>query len=333
MLWQCSAWGFPALLLAFVLALRLVGERSWLIVPWLYLPRTPLVMPLALLTAIALFRRSWSGLCAQAIAAWLLAFPLLGLELRACVRAPAKTGIAIFSQNVFFGRLGADKIAATVPQDIDVVVLQAVGQSGILRAPRFAGWSVHSSYHFAVASRFPILEIGTDAPDPQRPRAAYERYRLATPIGRIDLYNVHTSSPRTAFFHERNRWNLWSAIASGDLAGNIEWNTNLRSREVLALTADVARSRVPVIIAGDLNLPGLSRIFSERFGGFRDGQVEAGCGFGYTYPSHRLFPWMRIDRVLASPQLGFVDFRVGRAGGSDHRPVTARLSVASDERS
>jgi endonuclease/exonuclease/phosphatase (EEP) superfamily protein YafD len=112
------------------------------------------------------------------------------------------------------------------------------------------------------------------------------------------------------------------------LRDNIEQNIALRAAQVRALAQDAARSPFPVIIAGDTNLPGLSHTFREHLGRFQDGFVEAGFGLGYTFPGHRLWPWIRIDRVLASRQLRFIDFEVGQGGGSDHKSVTARITTA-----
>jgi vancomycin resistance protein VanJ len=80
-----------------------------------------------------------------------------------------------------------------------------------------------------------------------------------------------------------------------------------------------------VIIAGDTNLPGLSRIFHENLGGFDDAFAAVGRGFGYTYPSK--FPWLRIDRILTNGKLRAVDFRIGDARASHHLCVSATITA------
>ena len=84
----------------------------------------------------------------------------------------------------------------------------------------------------------------------------------------------------------------------------------------------------PVIIAGDTNLPGLSFVFHRSLSGFQDGFTRAGWGFGYTFPTNHV-PWMRIDRVLASDELRFVRFEVGKSLVSDHHCVVADLQRRS----
>jgi endonuclease/exonuclease/phosphatase (EEP) superfamily protein YafD len=328
-LWTASAWGLLALIVGLWGILHFVGERSWLVMPLLYLPHGLLVLPLAVLTAGLLTQRSWRLLGTQVLAAAVLAGPLLGVQLNSPAQASGQPSIRIFSYNVYFGLLGHSNVAARIPADVDVILLQAVGNSGaVLQSPRFAKWSLRFSGQFAIASRFPIIETATPAEMPGRPGPAFERYRLETPLGRIDLYNVHTSSPRRGFLPHRRLRGLFAAIESGTLRRNIEQNIALREDQVRALAQDAARSPFPVIIAGDTNLPGLSRTFRDHLGNFQDGFVEAGSGLGYTFPGHELLPWMRIDRVLASRHLRFIDFKVGQGGGSDHKSVTARIASA-----
>jgi vancomycin resistance protein VanJ len=80
-----------------------------------------------------------------------------------------------------------------------------------------------------------------------------------------------------------------------------------------------------VIIAGDTNLPDLSRIFRENLSGFDDAFAAVGRGFGYTYPSK--LPWLRIDRILTSGKLRAVDFRIGDARASHHLCVGATITA------
>jgi endonuclease/exonuclease/phosphatase (EEP) superfamily protein YafD len=78
-----------------------------------------------------------------------------------------------------------------------------------------------------------------------------------------------------------------------------------------------------VVIAGDLNLTGLSPVLAH-LSRFRDGFTDAGWGFGYTFPTnHR--PWMRLDRILATDDLDFTYFEVGTSNASDHRCVVAEF--------
>src|SRR5262249_15173174 len=144
--------------------------------------------------------------------------------------------------------------------------------------------------------------------------------------------NVHPLSPRDGidslrgqgFMHELES----GAFFRGDKHELVE-NTALRRAQVEAVAALAVQSTNTVIIAGDTNLPGPSRLFDAALGRWQDGFEAAGRGFGYTYPAHRRLAWMRIDRILAGPQLRFLDFEVGAGHASDHYCVWADLEKAT----
>lgn len=58
--------------------------------------------------------------------------------------------------------------------------------------------------------------------------------------------------------------------------------------------------------------------------GFRDAQMEAGSGPGFTWPA-RNPPVLRLDWIL-SRGLVASEARVGSARASDHRPVITELA-------
>jgi endonuclease/exonuclease/phosphatase family metal-dependent hydrolase len=86
-------------------------------------------------------------------------------------------------------------------------------------------------------------------------------------------------------------------------------NTGLRALQIADVAEVAGKETRPVVIAGDTNLPVLSPVFARNLGGYQDGFVKAGGGFGYTFPASH--PWMRIDRILASDALHFTSFEVG----------------------
>ena len=116
---------------------------------------------------------------------------------------------------------------------------------------------------------------------------------------------------------------LYERIVSADAHERVRENTALRRDQVGALAAAVREARNPVVVAGDTNLPGLSRLFAETLGGLQDGFTHAGRGFGYSFPGEG--PWMRIDRILASPDLRFTRFHVGNQSRTTHLSVFAEL--------
>jgi vancomycin resistance protein VanJ len=103
------------------------------------------------------------------------------------------------------------------------------------------------------------------------------------------------------------------------------FNAYRRTRQMQGLAAAARASSRPVIIAGDTNLPGPSRIFRENLNGFDDAFAAVGRGFGYTYPAK--FPWLRIDRILTNGRLRVVDFRIGDTRASDHLCIGATITA------
>jgi len=314
----------------FLLALRFVGEASWPTTLLLYLPRWPLAAPLPFV-ALALWVVGPRRLLAtQLVAAALLLGPLAGFTWSwPDPPAPAPT-VRLLSYNAAFGHGERDavcrEVEANQPQ---LVVLQAYGPALAPSLERcLAGYERHVSGEFLLASRFPILAFSEPARLPQA-RAGFVAYTLDTPLGPVELFNVHPISPREAFEgFERASGSpgppsLRERILSADAHALVRANTVLRRDQVRALAAATRSARHPVVVAGDTNLPGLSRLFAEELGGLQDGFARAGRGFGYTFPAGR--PWMRIDRVLAGPELRFTRFRVGDRSRTSHACVVAEL--------
>jgi vancomycin resistance protein VanJ len=334
------ALAYIAALLLVIGCLRFVGEAWWLTTGALYLPRLGFALPLPLvLVAIAATnprQLTWFA----PLSLWLLVHPLMGLNLGTAfapgVAQAAHAPLRVLSYNVQSAR-EPDVIADTVARaEADLVLFQEWDD----RAAE-ALFTVLPGYHrfvsgqFAVFSRFPISEIYVPprvAAGPQRDRAArFVRYTIAAPFGATAVLNVHPVSPR-AGLEEVRRSELARDLLEGNVAPpegieSLRTNAALRWRQAEAIAEEALHAAEAtggrVIIAGDTNLPGLSRIFAQTLASFHDGFTQAGRGFGYTFPTHR--PWMRIDRILASAPLGFTRFAVLPDAGSDHLAVTADL--------
>jgi vancomycin resistance protein VanJ len=86
------------------------------------------------------------------------------------------------------------------------------------------------------------------------------------------------------------------------------------------------------LLTGDFNQTDWSVPYDRITRVLRDSFLEAGTGFGHTYPSSidvgRMeiqVPLVRIDYIFHSADLAAVSARVGPNGGSDHLPVIADL--------
>lgn len=322
------SWAYLASLLGILALLWFIGESSWFGLVLLYLPRAPLALPLLVTVPLSLISGSFYLVVTQLLCLWLVLFPLMGLKPPSRHQASGQEPfIRVLSYNVWFANRGVDAIRAEVERaQPQIVLFQAVNTRAyaVLEGEPFVHWHTLRLARLAIASRFPIAEhqLFEDASG-----APFARFTLETPLGAIDLYSVHTISPRGALNHFRMS-RQWVPSESARLDASL--NTQLREQQIRHLVEAAHKSKHPVLIAGDINLPVLSRLEREHLRDFRDAFDEAGSGFGYTFPTIApIGPWMRIDRILAGPELRFLRFFVGGGEGSDHCPVVADVAAAS----
>jgi endonuclease/exonuclease/phosphatase (EEP) superfamily protein YafD len=331
-----ATWTCAAGVAAYALALRLVAESWWVTTVALYLPHAAWLVPLgALALGLAAFgpRRL---LPVPAAAAAVVLFPVMGLTLSGPERpTPGAPRLRVLSFNADRGRALPGLVAEILEARPDVVLLQeSVPAASAAVAAALPGFEARASTQFLVASRYPIAEFH----EPPKVRLGgldlaprFVHAVLETPLGRIAVFDVHPISPRDAI-DSVQAGGILVGLRPGALLGSdrrvVTRNAALRQLQARTVAALAAASPDPVIVAGDTNLPGGSRILAEAFGELRDGFAEVGRGFGYTFPEGRGGPWMRIDRILAGPELRFLEFGVGGGRGSDHRCVWADLERA-----
>jgi vancomycin resistance protein VanJ len=333
----CSV-GYPLTLLLTWLMLRFVGEKWWATSVALYVPLALLGLPLPFLCLALLWARRRRLLALQVVSLYLLLFPLLGLTLNwPGPAAKPSDGLRLVSYNVNSGYAGFDTISQEiVGHDPDVAFVQEIPYwvaSKLTERLKVTLPHVREDTEFLVASKFPILSAEYP-PDlsffgaQRHPR--FVRVVLDTPLGHTVFYHVHTVSPRGAFYALRGE-GFTREIRSGRLftgarAGSLHAHSALRALQIETLAQRARAEPGPVVIVGDTNLPIHSPIRHRYLDGFQDGFVEAGLGFGNTFPSK--WPWMRIDVALGSEAVRFTRFEVGEGGGSDHRCIVADVVKA-----
>jgi len=326
---------YPIALIAAILALRFIGERWWATTVALYAPRLLLAMPLLPLIACIVWLGPWRLLWTQVLATAAL-LVLMGFRVGWPPAAtPGAFRLRVVSCNIDTGSFGIDTVIRSLrAADADLIVLQAVHPNNYesLRTG-FTGYAIRESGQFWVASRFPIRDLM----EPQEllhagvlrsPR--FVRYHIVTPAGPIAVYNVHPISPRDGleelrgdgFRHQLLRGALFEAKTRGVVIDN----TRLRMQQLRTIVTDARQSSIPVLIAGDTNLPALSWAFAHLLGDYRDGFAAVGTGLGYTFPAPR-HAWMRIDRIVADSRWRFLQFKVIAAVLSDHYGVSAELEM------
>lgn len=330
---------YPVALLLGACAFRFIGERWWLTGIGLYVPRIVFGLPLPVLVLALLAVRRASFLWSQAVAALVLLFPLMGLTLpRPIVANASGPTIRVLSYNVASG-YGSSDFAALVAEvnryAPDMAFLEEiVADEKLVSRLKEHYAEVTAADQFVVATRFHIVNM--TVPDALMVRghahhARFARLEVDCPLGRIVFYVVHPISPRAALW--RVVWGGRRGLLTGKSFGPANAdafyeNAELRERQASTFGDAAQRETDPVIIAGDTNLPDLSWILGRYLSGFQDGFLKAGRGFGYTFPTDRHGPWMRIDRIFASPALRFVHFEVGTSHASDHLCVVADVQRA-----
>lgn len=327
-----SAYAYPLALIATWLALGQVGESYWVTAALLYAPRVGFALPLLLLVPALLILRLRRLLWTQGVALLICLFPLMGLVLPGFSDSGNPT-LKLLTFNVGGEQAGAEALLRDIEAEgVDVVLLQEANpwEGELLEGLKRRYPHTHASTQFMLGSRYPIVE----ATDPPRvpffgrqrsPR--FMRYVVDTPLGKLAIYNVHPLSPRGTLnigrFRDTFHQVRTGKFLEGDAEADVTANAALRSNQV-ALVAKMAQAeQLPVLIAGDTNTPGLSPAFRRHLGQYRDAFRRASYGFGYTYPQR--LPFLRLDRVLASPELGFCSFTLGCADSSDHFCVVTEV--------
>lgn len=323
-----AAWGYAALVALVCAVLWTLGDRWWPATVYLFGPRWVVLLPLALLApAAALLRpRLLAPLLA---AAAVMLFPVMGL--RAGWRSwaggePAPGTLRVVSLNAEGEPWAAERLIARVAEwRPQAVAVQECSDRVSEALERVRGWTFRRDGQLCLLSRFPLRSA--EVMDRSRfdlvrdagigGTSAAVRYTLDAPGGPVQLVNLHLETPRKGL----------EGVFRGD-GDQVESNAISRGIESRVASRWAAQGQLPLLVAGDFNLPVESRIYRESWGGFGNAFSRAGRGFGFT----RYNGWIRvrIDHVLAGPGWRVDRAFVGPDVGSDHRPVVADLVWTGD---
>jgi vancomycin resistance protein VanJ len=288
----------------------LLGETTRISFLLLYVPRQPILVATITAALLAGLLRSRVFVALECALTVVVVFPVMGFVLSAPKHADRP--VRLLSYNVFFGKLGRGALLDEIESmSADVILLQAANDSmGARMEERFPGFVTRQDGELVISTRFPIREATVPEPLPSGAPAMFVRYVLETPSGPLEVFNIHPYSPREALFER-------GALVDDDVSR--------REAQVGAAMRAARSAGAPFVIAGDTNLPGLSRIARRHFGELNDAFDDAGTGFGYTFPAK--YPWMRLDRVLSGRGIRFVEAHVAPRGASDHRCLLVQLEI------
>lgn len=218
--------------------------------------------------------------------------------------------VRLYSANVYYLNDDVAAIRSSIEAaDADVVVLIELGRDAAARIDEVLAGYPHRAASMrmdqtrgpsrsVIASRYPLTTL-QDPPDGLHAVMAVAQ----SPLGGLNIVGVHLTRPWP--FQEQ-----WGQIS-----------------QTMALQALIDGLTGPVVVAGDFNSVSSARIGKQIR---RDLDLHPAPGLPGTWPSVLPAPLgVTIDHVYASPDLAFVRRRLGRANGSDHRPVVTEFSRAA----
>jgi len=290
------------------------------VLPWLF-------APLVVLLPGALLRRSRRllALVAAPTALFLLTYGPLYLP-RWPVRTAGPT-FTVMTYNVLYLNWDADGVAAEIEahepdffalRELEPPMAQALESHF---ADRYPYREIEPGCGFF--SRYPILEYEAFRLAP----GAYDRaqqFVLDVEGAEVNVVSVHPRSPPLRGFHPLG---LPLGIPTG-------FANQGRDADVRGLLARLEGIDGPLVLIGDFNLTDQQSLYAPLTRRLRDAHRESGWGMGLTFTRFREIglPMWRIDYVFHSPDLASLSTTVGGYGGSDHRPVIARLAFREAEK-
>lgn len=320
-----ALWASAALVLAWSLVRTFGLERGFPLVP--ILAWTPFAIPpaIAIVTVAALARR-WAPAMIALLATVLLIAAVVPRAFGGGHDGSDPNGseLRVMAANLKLGKADPAAVVELVREgEIDVLCVQeltarmasALQREGLgeLLEHRVGG-SAPSSSGSAIFSRYG-LRVRPDANPPgypfRMPRAAV-RIPGAAPL---EIASVHPVPPT-------------------DPDATSEWQAGLEA--LPATTEDGARGRdggALTVLAGDFNATldhAALRDVLDR--GYVDAADATGNGLTPTWPQGVFRPPVTIDHVLADERIGIDAYEVHDLAGSDHRAVSATLTLPAGPR-
>jgi endonuclease/exonuclease/phosphatase (EEP) superfamily protein YafD len=307
--------------------MRALAEQWWPATILLFMPRWAFLFPLPVLAYTARRSRRPALWAVQGATALLVLGPLMGLALpfgSLFHSTPQGPHVRVLSLNRGMGELDYEGLRRLIERERpDVFCLQEPHHDPRLLDLFSRDW--HWNRAETIATRHHIVgDIPTPVGDPGQYRlepVRVWRTEVRLPDGHHCIVaSVHMPTIRPGFV-------LLGQGNVGGLKRSIEWRWS-QTRTVGDLLS--ASPGLPVVAAGDFNMPSDSPMMGVLKKRFSVGFDQAGWGYGYTRPT--MVPWVGIDHVLATREWTFTDYRVGPNVGSDHLPVIAETVLSVPRR-
>lgn len=321
-----ASWCYLTLVVLLWLFIIIGGDRWWPATVILFSPRWVLALPLMILLPLAVWRNRNSFI--PLLISTLVVFgPFMGMCLPLGKNtASGGTVLRILTCNLNAGNFNTAALC-TLIRDIkaDIVALQECPEGLSLGLP--LEWQTVQNGGLAILSRYPLettKSLQTFHHPHKWPRTSLLQCVIQAPGGSLIFNTVHLPSPRyglqtvldrTTFFSISRKWLLIEETAH-------RWQSAQKTGR------EIPSSPLPVIVAGDFNMPVDSAIYHDVWRGYNNAFSQVGFGYGWTeFTTIRgVKIGVRVDHVLTGK--GFVTraCETGPDIGSDHLPLIADIS-------
>ncbi len=321
------SWGYLLLVIALWLTLFIGGDRWWPATILLFGPRWFVAIPLVILLPLAAWR-SRIMIIPLSLGALIIFGPFMGFSLGlGKTNNPGSPMLRVLTCNTASGAIHADELSMLIEDThADIVALQECPRDVKSKLNLPDDWNGIQEGQLAVFSRYPLQqgrEYQTQHPPHTWPRTSLLEVIMETPAGTIALASVHLPSPRYGLQTLLDRKTGLRLSRKGLLIKETEG----RRQTALEVQSIIAAQSLPVIVAGDFNMPADSSIYREVWKGYTNAFSAAGFGYGWTErTSVRGIPLrIRIDHIVTGSGFGIQNCKVGPYVGSDHRPLIAEI--------
>ncbi len=314
-------------------AMEWYGERSWLLSFLLYLPPTGWLLPLLILTPLAVVftpKVCWSQL------GCLLLVLFLYMDFK-WSRWPVVNGPSL---TVLTNNIGESNKQSLTPfiqaENPDIIALQDALYRGPAYATAYPGRSVVEHAEFVLISKLPIQRSGLVPGLSWKGAPVAAWYEIEWLGQALLIYNVHLPSPRADLDLMRGLGFPVIVLSPahtryGQARRNYQDSWAARRQLERELLNVFQNEKRPFIAVGDFNTPDHGYAYHLFDGQLNDAAKKAGRGYGFTLPGTTrnplsLFgPWLRIDYLFSSAALAPVYCRTEPSRKSQHRAVAARF--------
>ena len=177
-------------------------------------------------------------------------------------------------------------------------------------------------------SRYPVTNSGVVEFGTMTNSCIYADVK--TPSGIVRIYNTHLQSnsisDEAAVVLENQKFDeskAWSSVLN--ILDKYRAATKKRATQARKIKIHASTSPHPVMIVGDVNDPPTSYTYNTLSDGMTDAFHKRGSGIGTTYGGS--IPMLRIDYILADPQLELLTYQCKKERFSDHYPIFGEVKV------